>query len=338
MVDETIFGSIAFGLEGTEKSLLGTENLNSGSWVLGEVGQATGMADEACCNRVTDESSKVGSDQVHLFMEVGLKGRSVVEKLDDAISKVGDVDEIDRRDVGAHRSVGGIQDALCSLLVAKDVCNLAHQGVFIFVGLRTLHGNGNKLALVANSLDDLGVLSIVGDHLDKLGEVPAVPFTDTHGEKVDILVELVKQSDSLNDHVVGSVHVELDFGTRVGMTKTEASLNEVVDLEAGKKLLGMQSKTTNKRKGAVGGVAFDIQSRLDGTGKTSFANAEQHLGALAGQVLLEQCLQVRVQNTFRDIVGVLKGLCKRSRCEWEGSSSSRMVKEKEDLRAASWKG
>ena len=35
---------------------------------------------------------------------------------------------------------------------------------------------------------------------------------DAHGESVDVLVELVEETDALDDHVVHAVHVELHLG------------------------------------------------------------------------------------------------------------------------------
>jgi len=61
---------------------------------------------------------------------------------------------------------------------------------------------------IANVLRTASVLVVVGDKLDKLGEVVAVPFAHTHGEEVDVLVELVEESNGLDDHIVDTVDVE----------------------------------------------------------------------------------------------------------------------------------
>ena len=47
---------------------------------------------------------------------------------------------------------------------------------------------------------------------------------DAHWESVDILVELIEKADGLNDHVVGSVHVEFHLRPRVAVTKTKLGL------------------------------------------------------------------------------------------------------------------
>lgn len=66
-------------------------------------------------------------------------------------------------------------------------------------------------------------------YLDELWEVVRVPLPDAHGEAVDVLVQLVQQTDALDDHVVDAVHVELDPGPRVVVPQAELGLDGVVN-------------------------------------------------------------------------------------------------------------
>lgn len=47
---------------------------------------------------------------------------------------------------------------------------------------------------------------------------------DTHGESVDVFVQLIQQGYGLDDHVVGPVDVELDFGSGVAVAETKLCL------------------------------------------------------------------------------------------------------------------
>lgn len=47
---------------------------------------------------------------------------------------------------------------------------------------------------------------------------------DTHGESVDVFVQLVQQSNGLDDHVVDPIDIELDFGSGVAVAKTQLGL------------------------------------------------------------------------------------------------------------------
>lgn len=47
---------------------------------------------------------------------------------------------------------------------------------------------------------------------------------DTHGESVDVFVQLIQQSDGLDDHVVDPVDVELYFSSGVAVAQTQLCL------------------------------------------------------------------------------------------------------------------
>lgn len=47
---------------------------------------------------------------------------------------------------------------------------------------------------------------------------------DTHGESVDVFVQLIQQSNGLDDHVVDPVHIELDFSSGVAVAETQLCL------------------------------------------------------------------------------------------------------------------
>jgi hypothetical protein len=44
---------------------------------------------------------------------------------------------------------------------------------------------------------------------------------DAHAKRVNVLVNLVKNADGLDDHVVRAVHIELDLGARVAVSETK---------------------------------------------------------------------------------------------------------------------
>lgn len=256
------------------------------------------MADETSSNGVADEGTQVGCNEGHLFVEVGLEGLAVFEEVDDAVGKVSNVDEVDGGNVSAHGGAGCVNDALGLLLVVQDVGQLANEGVFVLFVSSASHSDGNEFVLVADGLDDLGILVVVGNDLDEFGEVPAVPLSDAHGELVDVLVKLVEHGNGLNDHVVGAMDVELDLGAGVGVTETQAGLDQVVGFEAGQKLLSMKSETSDEGESAVRGVAVYVEGGFDGASEAALLDAEKTLGALGREMLLEHGLQVRVKNTF----------------------------------------
>lgn len=50
------------------------------------------------------------------------------------------------------------------------------------------------------------------------------PSPNTHGEGVDVLVQLVQEADGLDDHIVHAVHVELHLGPGVAVAEAQLCL------------------------------------------------------------------------------------------------------------------
>lgn len=53
-----------------------------------------------------------------------------------------------------------------------------------------------------------------------------------HREGVDVLVQLVQETDGLDDHVVHAVHVELHFGPGVAVAEAQLGLRGRLGSEA----------------------------------------------------------------------------------------------------------
>lgn len=92
--DETVLWSFTLGFESSEKSFLGTEDLDGGGWVLGEVGETTSVRDEFRTNNVSNEGRQVGSDSVHSLSEILGESLSEVDKIDASFRKSFDLKAI----------------------------------------------------------------------------------------------------------------------------------------------------------------------------------------------------------------------------------------------------
>jgi hypothetical protein len=75
--------------------------------------------------------------------------------------------------------------------------------------------------LISNKKSDFGVLVVLGNNPDEFGEVPGVPFANAHGEGVDGFVELIEDSDGLNDMIVILLDGELDLCSGIGVAETQ---------------------------------------------------------------------------------------------------------------------
>jgi len=54
-----------------------------------------------------------------------------------------------------------------------------------------------EIICITNSLDGSGVLEVISDNLAELGEMPSVPFLQSHHVIIDFLVQIVQKGDGL---------------------------------------------------------------------------------------------------------------------------------------------
>lgn len=217
-----------------KEGFLSTKDLNSRGRILSQVGETARVRDEPSSDVITDQAGEIGRHLVDLRVQVLLQTLAVVEHLDDARSEHLDVDEIDGRDVHAHRRLGRVYDRLRLRRVHDHFFELLQQIVRHFFA-------------VLNDLHAFRVHVVVRDDFDELREMVAVPFSEkktlifncfqgvfklylgyyspnSHRKRVDILIELIEQINSLNDHIINSIDVELDLGSGVSVSETELSL------------------------------------------------------------------------------------------------------------------
>lgn len=124
MEDETVLGGVTTGLEGTEESLLSTEDLDGGGGVLGEVDQASSVGDQTGSDDVSDERGKVGGDVAHLVVEVVVELLAVLVEVDDLEREAADVEHVEVRDVSSHGALGSLNDLLGLVLISEELGEL----------------------------------------------------------------------------------------------------------------------------------------------------------------------------------------------------------------------
>lgn len=155
------------------------------------------MADEPGSDGLADQSRQVGGNDIHLLSEVSPQALPVFSKLDNLLREIADVDQVDFADVTTHTGPRGIKDILrTSLVVVKN---------FLHFLKRVL----GKRCAITDKDSKKSILMGVGNKLVELREVPAVPFSHSHEESVEIFVELVGERNGLDNHVIGSVDVKL---------------------------------------------------------------------------------------------------------------------------------
>jgi hypothetical protein len=121
-------------------------------------------------------------------------------------------------------------------------------------------------------LDDLGVGLVLGDDLAHLGEVPSVPLLNPHRVDVDLLVQVVKESDRLNDHSVDLVGRELELVAGEGVGETEFHRREVARVDVAEQGVELLADTTVEV--VDGRAGDDVELKLLGDG-TTYKGKEQ---------------------------------------------------------------
>lgn len=201
-----------------------------------------------------------------------------------------------------HTMLRGINDALGDTLI------VLHKGSDIVEMLVV------QFCLVLDKQSKLGVPLVVRHNLDKFREMPRVPFSNTHRECVDRLVELIEDGNSLDDVVVVTLHGELDLGTRVSVTKTKLGSVHVSLTKLLQHFRGMQSKPTKHVLDNLAGVtslAFnESECGLDTSSKSLIRKTKNNLILLLWfrKIQLEKGNERVRCDSFRNIVDFAQSL------------------------------
>lgn len=302
VVQKTVLRSVALSLQSSEESLLSTKNLDGRRRVLGEVGQATSVRDKTSTDNFSNQRRKVRCDDAHLGGKVSVQRLAVLRKADDSVGESNYVLHVGLGDFLTHTVLGGVNDALSDTLI---ILHESSDVVQVLIG---------QVLLVLHEQSELGVALVVRHDLDEFREVPRIPFTDTHRECVDSLVQLVEDSNSLNNVVVITLDGELDLSARIGVTKTKLGSVHVTLAKLLQQLGGMQSESTEHVLNNLAGVASltfnERKCRLDTSSKSLVSKTHNNLLVLVRlrKIQLEERNKSLRGNTFRNIVDFTKGL------------------------------
>ena len=69
---------------------------------------------------------------------------------------------------------------------------------------------------------------VIVHNLRQLRKMPAVPFLNSHGEGVDVLIERIEDGDGVHDRLVLSVRIELHLIPGVAMSQPTPGLIHII--------------------------------------------------------------------------------------------------------------
>ena len=157
--DETILRGLTTGLQGSEKGLLRTQDLDSRGGVLCEICQRPRVRDQLRADHLTNKGSQVRGNCIHSCFQILLELLTELDLFNNSLSEFLDLDDISLRHVLSHGDLGSIDDLLSLILIEDNLSELVLELII------------NVVALL-NKSDDLAEDVVVGDDPGKLGEVP----------------------------------------------------------------------------------------------------------------------------------------------------------------------
>lgn len=226
LIDKTILGCVLLGLDGLEKSLFSTKNLNSGSRVFSQVDQRTSMGNESGANEFTDHRTEIRCDDLHSVLKIRLEFFAVFREFDDLSAEFKDALLVFFADVSTHGDFSSLLDFLFDV-IRKDSAQISCRA----------------LVSHTNSACDLGEDQGIGDDLAHFGEVPSVPLAESHHVVVDLSVQVVQQGNGLDNHGVDLFSGESQFITRQTVSKTQSHLREFLFSQASNHVAQLEAQT-----------------------------------------------------------------------------------------------
>lgn len=200
-------------------------------------------------NGSVEDDLEVRSNIVYFFVEGFGEDVFVVGYFGYVGGEVFDYGKISFVDVLIYGDFGGLDNGFGFVLVLVE-----NVGDFVNVFV-------SESFFVVNGDDYFGVGVVVGDNVDKFGEMLVILFFDMYSVLVDIFVECVESCNVLDDVVVVFVDVEFDFGVGVGVIEIELGMVDIVFLEVFEEFISVDMDVMEESSddfGGFGGFVLDI--------------------------------------------------------------------------------
>ena len=125
-----------------------------------------------------------------------------------------------------------------------------------------------------------------------------VPLTHPHSKRVDILVQLIQESNALDDHVVGSVDVELDLAPGVGMAKTKLGFSRGFRCQGLDQLVKVEPDATDNLRNNSNMTHFDSERLGESSSKLRVKNSKNNLLQFLGEIGFQKVLKLQYKGNL----------------------------------------
>lgn len=136
-------------------------------------------------------------------------------------------------------------------------------------------------------LDNLNVGDVILEDFGKFGKMPAIPFPAAHDVVVEFLVEVVKETDGLNDHGVHFVGRELEFVAAEGVGETQGHGSHFAGVKGADEGVRLATDAAHELLDGGVGNAGDAELFFDGVAELGVGD-EKLLVDVLGDKLFEE--------------------------------------------------
>mmetsp|Transcript_17840 Transcript_17840/g.44238 ORF Transcript_17840/g.44238 Transcript_17840/m.44238 type:complete len:205 (-) Transcript_17840:244-858(-) len=141
-----------------------------------------------------------------------------------------------------------------------------------------------------NSNNSLSVLEVLSDDLSELGEMPSIPLSDSHGVSVNFLIQVIKETNGLNNHNIHLLRREFELVAAKTVSKTKGHSVDFGLLQARDQGGHLVADTSHELNNTAVVHALDAQLLLDDGGKLWVNHGKLILGV--GGMLFQERLEV----------------------------------------------
>mmetsp|Transcript_14077 Transcript_14077/g.31204 ORF Transcript_14077/g.31204 Transcript_14077/m.31204 type:complete len:350 (-) Transcript_14077:21-1070(-) len=204
MINQAIFRSCLLRLECPKQRFFCAQNLNSTCRLLRQIHQRAGVGNQPCANKLANHMSQIGRDSHHTITQILRQTCSVLRKFNHTVCQLLDVVEILVCDIRAHGNLRRLLHLLGDLL-----------------GQHILEVGMLDVLPHAHFLDDASENQVVADNFGQFWEMPSIPLAKSHRKVVQLLVQIIQEPDSLDDHRIDLIRRELQLEPRQCVSKPQ---------------------------------------------------------------------------------------------------------------------
>mgnify|MGYP000854550196 FL=1 len=133
------------------------------------------MRNKFSSNRLSNQTGEIWCYDLHSALKIALNFTTELEHSEGLLAEILKTFYIEVTDFLSHRGFHGLSDSLSNLTISSELFDLLE--------------TGSAVGSVSDESDELHENVVIRYDSCELREMPRVPFLDSHGESVNVLIE-----------------------------------------------------------------------------------------------------------------------------------------------------